>query len=301
MPYNQKHATKWIFSIISSSIPPFGKIEVGVKFPTTLGVSEVTMALGENDKGFSSFYPDSAFQKSQSLLEKNLPETYKYDKEMMLELAKEEPSNKWVLLQLLSFQRREVVGDASLESKTNDFPIVKKLIEVDLLRKRYYDDLRSELICENEIVKYAKLHTKSGQHVFEMPLAREDPSGVSMCGLGLTHVKELGCLTLISDLDLSGNSLKDIKGLAGLMNLKHLKLDDNEIHDLSPLEMCYSLDSLSATRNRVNGFEAVEYLTDCHLLVDINLGENPISENQEFESKMVLIFPRLEVLNGKCL
>ena len=301
MPYNQKYATKWIFSIISSSIPPFGKIEVDVTFPSSLDMPNVTMLLDESEKGLSVFFCDAAFQKAQSLLEKHLPETYKYDKEMMLELAKEEPNNKWVLLQLLNIQRREVVVNSFTETKWNESPIVKKLIEVDPLRKRYYEDLYSELICETEIVRYSELHTKSGKNLKEMSLTSADPPSLTLAGLNLTQVKDFGCLSLITNLDLSDNFLKDIKGVAGLMNLKYLKVDCNEISDLSPLEMCYSLCSLSVVKNQMSRFEAVEDLSDCHLLVDLNLEGNSLTEKEDFESKMVLLFPRLEVLNGNCL
>lgn len=77
-------------------------------------------------------------------------------------------------------------------------------------------------------------------------------------GPSSVFVEQLGLLTGLERLDLSGCGAEDISSLRGLTGLTWLDLSDNNISDLSPLAELRNLTYLKLTGNRIGDYSPVE-------------------------------------------
>ncbi|RXT08756.1 leucine-rich repeat domain-containing protein [Ammoniphilus sp. CFH 90114] len=84
-------------------------------------------------------------------------------------------------------------------------------------------------------------------------------------------VYQLGQLTHLLDLDLSGNSLQDISPLANLVELQTLYLNRNNISDIEPLNQLTSLTELALVQNNITDISSLSNLAKLRTLkLDMN-------------------------------
>ena len=306
---SQELSDHWIVSIISSSIPPFGKIEIGIEFPEEFALSGedyLNLVLEESDKLHSVLNVGPILNIHQAELQKAFPDVEKYDSEMLLDLSKEEPNNKYVLLQLLSLHRSKFCDTNFLETELKCREILMKLTSIDPLRKQHYEDTLSDIILESKLVQSSKMpefreeKLKCGEMVNGdcKEVLKLKQHSVELSGLGLTQIRRISPMFMLSEVNLSSNQIECIDSLAGFMNLKVLIIDDNKVSDLSPLYLCYSLNTLSAKNNSISVLDSFEKLVDCHLIASIDVSNNHVVQVEGFSDKIGELFPRLELLNG---
>ena len=310
---SEELSNHWILSIVSSSIPPFGKIEVDLQLPEQLEIKNCPkLVLEENDKMFSFVDPKPLLSQHVSGMQSAYPDVGKYDTEMLLDLAKEEPMNKYVLIQLTELYRGRLLNNVDKTdvdvNKSKSLESLQKLISIDSLRASHYKDTNSDVILEAEIVQQKLILEGHKNQELNGCLVNGDADqpksvdgGLKLPGFKLTQIRRITCLFMLSEIDLSENNLESIEPLAGFMNVKKLTLDNNKIKDLSPLYLCYSLKALSAKSNSIKSLDGFESLVDCHLMGVIDVSDNSVVDQEDFKEKLVLWFPRLEMLNGEPL
>lgn len=98
---------------------------------------------------------------------------------------------------------------------------------------------------------------------------------LNLSGLG---IRDLGCLSLCTELrslDLSSNAISDLSPLMSLQKLEKLRLNNNQITDLRPLIGLPALRHLEVTGNAVTETSAVGSLAGLQLL---DLSDNPLAD-----------------------
>ena len=92
----------------------------------------------------------------------------------------------------------------------------------------------------------------------DVPPGEYDQYWSHKAGPASAFVEQLGLLTSLERLNLSGCGVEDINGLRGLSGLTWLDLSDNDISDLSPLADLTNLTYLKLTGNRIGDYSPVE-------------------------------------------
>ncbi|KAG7172086.1 Geranylgeranyl transferase type-2 subunit alpha-like [Homarus americanus] len=164
-----------------------------------------------------------------------------------------DPGNKWVLLTLVDVMW-------ALDCHTHQKKIhsyLSQLQELDVLRNKYYADMKSKLAMETSLKQY-RIVAEVGSK-FEL-------SGHSLTRITLSHL-----LASTASIDLSRNDLTSISPLSNLVACRKLILDDNQIQNLAPLAGLKALESLSLTHNKIQSLEQLKVLEGLSALTELNI------------------------------
>lgn len=119
--------------------------------------------------------------------------------------------------------------------------------------------------------------------------------------LGLNEIlkeKKLGePLTLITFNNLG---LKDVSVLSTLKNLQFIYLNNNLINTLSFCKNLTKLKELHMENNKLTNLKEINYLSDCHTLIILNLKGNPIEkkDNKYYKSMIKKIVTSIKIIDG---
>ena len=94
--------------------------------------------------------------------------------------------------------------------------------------------------------------------------------------------------------------LTTLAGFPALANLKDLSLNDNRIADgLEALVGCKALSSLSLANNKLANVDDLKAVAEELTLSVLELEANPLTENEDYNEKVMTMMPTLNVLDGR--
>ena len=105
-------------------------------------------------------------------------------------------------------------------------------------------------------------------------------------------------LETITELNLWGNNLEDISLINKMPSLEVVSLNVNRIKTLSPFSNLRYLRELYLRRNLISNINEIKNLINCENLSVLCLGENPISENQNYRAIVICILTQLKKLDN---
>ncbi|UPR03266.1 hypothetical protein HOP50_12g65940 [Chloropicon primus] len=116
----------------------------------------------------------------------------------------------------------------------------------------------------------------------------------------LPRVEGMNALENLTELRLSKNRLTSFPfACLSLPKLRALHLDENGIKEVEPVLGCPLLEKLELAFNQVSDVESIFALSSCQRLKSLNLCENPIAENRDFDVVVRRILPSLLELNNE--
>ena len=143
--------------------------------------------------------------------------------------------------------------------------MLKKLEQIDPLRKNYYQNYRSKLFVKERVRDVAL----DGSETFTI-----------LKGSKITILPSPIDYRFLKVVDLSGNSLSDLFFVGDLILVQQLNVDSNCISSLRGIERSKYLKDLSLRNNLVNDSEECIYCKNVSSLKNISLEGNPLEENE---------------------
>ncbi|KAI8805830.1 hypothetical protein BJ742DRAFT_396309 [Cladochytrium replicatum] len=177
--------------------------------------------------------------------------------EAIQELYEVEPNSKWVMLTINHLLTRLNEG---LDQCTN---LLARLVEVDPLRKGYYEDLLSDLKWQLASSSEKGKLTLTNASLTKLP----NPSTVKA---SVSHLSEL------SSIDASMNRISSIREVFVFLSVERLVLDDNEIDSTDGFGVLSRLRELSLRRNRIRVESGLHGLRECGKLTQLWIDGNPL-------------------------
>ena len=114
----------------------------------------------------------------------------------------------------------------------------------------------------------------------------------------ITEITGIEDLVHLEELYLSHNGIKNMDGIESLRKLQILDLADNQIEHLCHLNLLTELTDVWINGNRLTQFDELELLQNANNLETIYLERNPLSEEPEYERKVLEILPKLKQLDA---
>lgn len=105
----------------------------------------------------------------------------------------------------------------------------------------------------------------------------------------------------IYEINLSSNVMNDLKGSGWLFNLRVLNLSQNQIVDISPLTWCPFLKELNLSENLIRETVQLYHISICRELTSLNLRDNPVLRESDFNYIIATYFKSIKFLNGTAL
>ncbi|KER30753.1 hypothetical protein T265_13116, partial [Opisthorchis viverrini] len=193
----------------------------------------------------------------------NEPDELETELENVRDLVGMEPENKWALLTLIGLLRFVHPPDSACDVSA----ALETLMRIDPKRCAYYQDIKSSHIIQDALVQ--TLEDRSRE--------------VSLVGVQLLSLKYLDWFTLMTKIDLSGNSITRLPDtLAYLVCLCELNMDDNKLESLNGIKRLPSLLTLSAQRNCLNEIASIEELLFCPKLETVSIDGNKVTGLPDF-------------------
>ena len=196
------------------------------------------------------------------------------------QLAEMEPDNKWALLTPVHLMRKIDF----MTFKDDILASLNILLNTDPLRSNYYKDLRSKYIIEY------KLH-----ELWDMEGEQDVKLEIDLSGLDLTTLCN-EYLGFFEEVNLGANLLSNsLHQLSFLKNCKKLSLSSNQLESLKKFPVLQSLEVLSLRNNKLKSLVDVSDLLKKLKLKSLDLRENPVCDDPEWQNDLMKINPGLEL------
>lgn len=91
--------------------------------------------------------------------------------------------------------------------------------------------------------------------------------------------------------------MKTLAGLSWFEFLKELYISYNDIDDIFDIGFCNNLEVLDLEGNDISAWDNISYLAGCSKLVDLNISNNPISNDQNYQNRVKELLPQLKYLD----
>lgn len=101
----------------------------------------------------------------------------------------------------------------------------------------------------------------------------------------------------ITKINLWGNNIDDISIIEEMKQLQIISLSVNKISSLKAFKNHQNITELSLRSNNIFDFNEVRYLSSCPNLRVLWLNDNPISEDEEYRSKVIQLLPQITKLD----
>ncbi|KAJ3182290.1 hypothetical protein HDU85_003333 [Gaertneriomyces sp. JEL0708] len=104
---------------------------------------------------------------------------------------------------------------------------------------------------------------------------------------------------LLSELDVSYNSIRMLSVARWSPQLRYLDASFNRLRQIDSMTMCPFLTDLNLADNYLSDIGCLFAIVPCVALHHLNLTNNPVTKDHNFELCTGVLFPRLKTLNGR--